>query len=361
MVCLSSPSWRIGLCPVESMLAVVVINYRQTAATLACLESLRAHAGAGFDLFLIDNAADADSRTALSALTESWRAAGQGVELFINEDNLGFTGGCNQAFARILEDRRFKAVALLNNDTLVQPDWLARLADGLDPARGIGMVAGSMRDAAQPEHIDSLGIVLYRSGIAANRKNARDPLLGPCGGSALYSVELLRALRASNGNVFDPDFFCYAEDTDLALRARALGYGCAYAEGAVVLHRGSLSSGGASNTFIAYYGLRNATLAMIKTLPANFLWRNLFWIVGMQFAVILKYLIKGHPQLIWRIYRDIARALPRALRQRRCIQREAVWSSQAWRAWTSARFYDRHYIRNGLRTLLHRDLRPGAL
>lgn len=343
------------------MLAVVVINYRQTAATLACLESLRAHAGASFELFLVDNAADARSRAALNALAESWRADGQGVELFVNEDNLGFTGGCNQALACILEDQRFKAVALLNNDTLVQPDWLAHLASGLDPARGVGMVASSMRDAAQPEHIDSLGIVLYRSGIAANRKDAREPLLGPCGGAALYSIELLRALCAPNGNVFDPDFFCYAEDTDLALRARALGYGCAQAEEAVVLHLGSLSSGGASNTFIAYYGLRNATLAMLKTLPASFLWRNLFWILAMQCAVTLKYLIKGHPWLVWRIYRDIARALPRVLRQRRHIQRQSVWSPLAWRAWISPHFYDHSYIRAGWRTLLRRDLRPGTL
>jgi hypothetical protein len=391
-------------------LAVIVVNYRQTEATLACLHSLLAHAGAPFDLFIVDNAADTASRAVFTAFTDAQHALGQRVTHFSNSANLGFAAGCNQALERILAPAAstsatgnrststsaasirpastsatsnrstttsaastqadtlqpgYRAVALLNNDTLVQPGWLAALDAALAPEQGIAMVASALYRLAQPDQVDSLGVVLYRSGIASNRLDPATPLLGPCGGGALYSCELLRAVQAldTTGQVFDPHFFCYAEDTDLALRARALGYRCAFAPAARLLHHGSLASGGAGlNPFIAYHGLRNSLFALIKTLPAGFLVRNLGWILLMQAAVSVKYLVKGHPGLLWRIHRDLALALPRLLRQRRHIQAGARWQGRArwragsWRDWTCPRFYDRAYVRHSLRTLHRRAL-----
>ncbi len=338
------------------MIAVIVINYRQTAVTLACLQSLDAHAETDFHLFLVDNAADDRSHAALTGWIASRAADPSEITFLSNADNLGFAGGCNQALDIILADERFNAVALLNNDTLIEPGWLLNLSAPLDPSRRIGMVAGRMMDLAHPERIDSLGIVFYRSGIASNRKDMRTPLLGPCGGAALYSADLLRAVRAIDGAVFDPAFFCYAEDTDLALRARALGYTCAFADDAVLRHHGSLSSGGGFNEFVAYQGLRNSLFALLKSLPAGFLWRNLGWILLMQCAVTVKYLIKGKPGLVWRIYRDLIRGLPRVLRQRRRIQAAMIAPRDDWQRWTCLRFYDRAYVRHGLRTLHRRDI-----
>ncbi len=100
---------------------------------------------------------------------------------------------------------------------------------------------------------------------------------------------------------------------------------------------------------------------MIKNLPADFLGRNIGWILLMQGAVTAKYIIKGHPRVIWNVYRDLLRAMPRLLAQRRHHQARAVWACGAWRAWTCLRFYDPAYIFQDLRTLHRRDLRssPG--
>ncbi len=147
----------------------------------------------------------------------------------------------------------------------------------------------------------------------------------------------------------------------MALRARALGYDCAFADDAVLLHFGSLATGGASNTFVAYYGLRNSLFAMIKNLPTDFIWRNIGWILLMQCAVTAKYIIKGHPRVIWNVYRDLLSAMPRLLAQRRHHQARTVWARGSWRDWTCLRFYDPAYIFQGLRTLHRQDLRssPG--
>lgn len=341
-----------------SSLAVIVVNYQQTAATLACLDSLYRHAGTPFELVLVDNAATQDSSRQLGTWLETRHAEGRPASYRPNADNLGFAVACNQALEPLLARPEITAVALINNDTLVEPNWLSQLTRGLDPAQRIAMVASAMVDLADPTRVDNLGITLYASGIASNRRRPQSPLLGPCGGGALYSAELLRQVRAldNSGQVFDPAYFCYAEDTDVALRARALGYRCGFAPGARLRHHGSLASGGAGNRFVAYYGLRNSLFNLIKNLPGHFIRRNLHWIILMQAAVFLKYLIKGQPLLLWRIYRDLYRALPRLRRQRRHIQTGARWQPEDWRRWTQRSLYDLDYIRTGLRTLHHRDL-----
>jgi hypothetical protein len=339
------------------VIAVIVINYRQVAMTLECLAALYAHAGTPFHLFLIDNAADSASLHALHRFT----ALRDNVTLISNEANVGFAQACNQALDQVWADPRFTAVALLNNDTLIEPDWLARMARCLAPDQGLAMVAGRMMDYHRPDQIDSLGIVFYKTGIASNRKELAEPLLGPCGGAALYDLGLLDHLRRTTGYVFDPDFFCYAEDTDLALRARALGYGCAFAHEAVLRHRGSASSGGGYNEFVAYQGLRNSLFALVKNLPASFLARHLGWILAMQLSIAIKYLIKAQPRLIWRVYRDFWRGLPRILRQRHILQAGSCVAPVDWDLLVSHSFYDPSYISHGLRTLLKRDIHPARV
>jgi GT2 family glycosyltransferase len=336
------------------MIAVIVINYRQVTMTIECLTSLYAHAGAPFHLFVIDNAAD----TASDAALKDFSAHHANITHIRNDDNLGFAGACNQALKLISADPRFDVVALLNNDTLVDPNWLAHMARRLDRDQHMAMVAGRMMDFQHPDRIDSLGIIFYKTGIASNRKDPAEPLLGPCGGAALYTMELLNSVAAVTGYMFDPDFFCYAEDTDLALRARALGFACAFADDAVVRHRGSASSGGGFNEFVAYQGLRNSLFALIKNLPTKFLVFHLGWLLTMQLAIVIKYLIKGHPRLLWRIYRDFVRGLPRTLRQRHAIQSHSSKKHNYWVEFVSQRFYDPAYIAQGIRNLHLRDIRP---
>lgn len=339
------------------MIAVIVINYRQPALTLNCLDSLYAHAGYPFHLWLVDNAADTHSRTLLG----DFAARHRNVTLLSNDDNLGFAGACNQAIELARQDPRCTAVALLNNDTLVTPDWLAHMARRLEPERRIGMVASRMMDSRDPEQIDSLGIVLYKSGIASNRKDPTEPLLGPCGGAALYSLDLLDSASRAAGHVFDPDFFCYAEDTDLALRARLLGFECALADDAIVYHLGSASSGGRHNEFVAYQVLRNSLFFMTKNLPSAFFARNALAMLAMQFAVILKYHIKGKPGIVWRVYRDFARGYARMRQHRKRIKAFTQEHRADWRHFVSPRFFDQVYLARGIRSLHRRDIPPSTL
>ncbi|MCF7977043.1 MAG: glycosyltransferase family 2 protein [Chromatiaceae bacterium] len=331
------------------MNAVVVVNYLQTSLTLDCLAALRARSQTPFVTILVDNASTTESRRAFFQLQLSYPR----LQLICNHDNIGFAAACNQAFLEIFRDGRIRRVALLNNDAIVEHNWLNALTRQIDDGCSVGMVASRMMRMGGRDEVDSLGIAFYRSGIASNRTSIASPLLGPCGGAALYSTTLLHALTRADGTVFDEDYFCYAEDTELALRARGIGASCAFANDAVVQHWGTMSSGGPKNAFVAYHGIRNSLYNLIKHLPGDFLLRNAFAILAVQVAIVLQYLVKGQISIIYRVYRDTLRHAPSLLRARRI---ESQTSRVPWKQFLSREIYDPDYIRASLRDLFKRDV-----
>jgi GT2 family glycosyltransferase len=98
----------------------VVLNYNGGELTLECLRRLRSTEWPAdrFTAVLVDNA----STDRVVATTHSEMPD---VRIITSDRNLGFAGGCNLAL-RDLDDVDY--LALVNNDVLVEPDWLAPLA-----------------------------------------------------------------------------------------------------------------------------------------------------------------------------------------------------------------------------------------
>jgi hypothetical protein len=267
-------------------------------------------------------------------------------------ENHGFAAACNTAFEELLVVPDLEAVLLINNDCEVDPGFAQAMLVALDPAAKTDMVAARMVTLDQPEAIDSLGVVLYSCGIAANRKDESEPLLGPCGGAALYSARLLRDLREQTGQCFESRYFCYAEDTDLAIRARLIGYRAAYAPAAVARHVGSAASGGSDSAFVMYHGLRNSFSTLARCVPAGFFLRFGAKLMLLQFMLAAKYLRAGRFGLLLRVWRDALRELPASLRMRARLRRAGVlrWTSLA--DVIDRRFYQRDYLSSQARRLI---------
>ncbi len=113
---------------------IVVLNWRNHAASSRCLRSLAPVARPAHRVYVLDNASGDGSMERLRA-----EFGGTGPEFLQNEANLGFAAGCNVGIRRALEDG-CGSVLLLNNDCIVDdPEFLvhgaARLAS--DPRCGI--------------------------------------------------------------------------------------------------------------------------------------------------------------------------------------------------------------------------------
>jgi GT2 family glycosyltransferase len=328
------------------MLAVAIINYRTAEATVKCATLCATLAGPDASIHLLDNGSGAADVGVLRGLASRFPT----VRLIESSDNLGFAAGTNLLLASVLADGAIDQVLLLNSDTEPTPGFIGAMQARLDPAAHTDMVAARLLDA-NSGNVDTLGITLFRSTLASNRKREDEKLLGPSGGCALLTRRLLEDLRAQHGEWFDETFFCYAEDTDLAVRARWLGYAAAYAPDAVVHHAGSLSSGGPENDFVLYHGIRNSLWWLVKNAPLGWFLRSLPWFVALHAGIVLRHLRRGRARVLWRLYRDAIKGIGSMRRKRAIIRRTRRVPTREFASWVEPHFYQRDYVRRAWREL----------
>jgi len=324
-------------------LAVVVINFNTARHSLACLQSLADLQLGLHRILVVDNASAPSDLDALKAgISECPLQA----ELLENSANSGFSGASDQAIRHLLEDPQVARIFCFNSDAVALPalrDWLRHAYGDLCAARVMSL--------ENPECVDSLGIVMYRSLLASNRLTSDAPLLGPTGGCAIYSRRLLEDLLSEHGHCFDPDFFCYAEDTDLAIRSVMLGYQPTYFDQPVALHGGQVSSGGGFNDFVLYHGIRNSIRLLIKSVPWQLLLRCAPWMLAMYLAIPIRHARKGDWKVVWATYRDALFHSRSAWTRRRSITRSRRVPVGSIRRLIANDFYEKGLLRTALREL----------
>jgi hypothetical protein len=131
--------------------SVVVVAPDGLAFTRLCLESVLLNANdVDIELVLIDNATTDGTREYLAALSER----DSRVVVLRNEENRGFGPAVNQGLAAANGD----VLVVLNNDTMLPPGWLMRLAAHLDRPE-IGLVGPTTNRCGNEAEVD----VTYRT------------------------------------------------------------------------------------------------------------------------------------------------------------------------------------------------------
>lgn len=332
------------------MLGIVIVSYNTSQLTLACLRSVAcAQADQALRVVLVDNGSDALQQQALREGVAGHTL--RELEYVQAQTNTGFAAASNRAIEILLDDARIRRILMLNNDAELVDGGLSALLAHADECPDADMIGAGMYRFDAPNEVDSLGIAMYASALGSNRKERGDRLLGPTGGLALYSRKMLEVLRARHGMIFDERFFCYAEDTDVALRARLLGFDTAFLDQCVALHHGQASSGGGFSDFVLYHGIRNSIWTMVKNFPLPWLIGLSPLIVALHCAIVLRHGLGGRFRLVWRLYRDACKGLPAMWRSRQVIQRTRVLSLRVFGRLLTPRFYDRAYLRQAWREL----------
>jgi GT2 family glycosyltransferase len=253
------------------VISVVVVNWNRRDLLRACLESLAAQTFQDFETIVVDNGSDDGS-------VEMVRELGRPIHLIENRENRGFCAANNQGFSV----SQSEYIALLNNDAEADPNWLQALLDSIHvkPDVGesdIGMVASKILVWEDPSVIDKCGHLIYPDGqnrgrghgqVDKGQFNRQEEALWPDGCAALYR----RAMLDEVGG-FDEEFFAYADDAELGLRARIAGWTCLYAPGAVVRHHRGATLGLNSAKRLTLIE-RNRVLLVVKLFPWNLLWAN---------------------------------------------------------------------------------------
>jgi GT2 family glycosyltransferase len=209
--------------------SVVVVNWDRCELLRACLRSLQAQTFRDFEILVVDNG----SQDGSAAMVEREFPA---ARLIRNTVNRGFCAANNQGIAQA----RGRHVALLNNDAEADTRWLEGLLSAFRLGEDVGMAASKILVWENRAVIDKVGHLIYPDGQNRGR-GAGEPDRGqydrmeetawPDGCAAMYKKEMLEAIGG-----FDEDFFAYADDAELGLRARLAGWRAIYVPAAVVYH-----------------------------------------------------------------------------------------------------------------------------
>jgi GT2 family glycosyltransferase len=296
-----------------AQVTVVIPNWNGAHFLPECLSSLAAQTVSA-DVVVVDGASSDGS----AALVRERFPEVTVVELPVNR---GFAAAVNAGISCAL-GRGSEYVALLNNDAVAAPDWLAQLVACAREHPETGTVASKLlRD--DRERIDSTGDFYSSWGWAYPRgrdeldrgqyDEVREVFCGS-GGASLYRATMLREVGP-----FDEAYFAYYEDQDLGFRAQLMGWKARYEPTAVAYHR-MMGTSGTIADFDRYHMLRNCIYLYVKNMPAPL---HLKYLPKFLLALLLMAANDVRRRRLHRVlgaYREAMGHFPELLRERRRVQ-----------------------------------------
>jgi GT2 family glycosyltransferase len=230
--------------------AVLIVTFRDTALTIDCVRSVQRSRGVDAIPVVIDNGSgDGCADTLQDALA--------GVTVLRLERNTGYTGG-NNVGLRHAAALGVPYALVLNNDTIVDPDCIARLVAEAERVSDAALLCPRIH------YHDPDDILWYGGGVlnlwtgralhVGRRRPPRAGLPAPCDITfATGCAVLVRMAALPAIGLLDESLFGYAEDTDWSLRTRAAGFRLRYVPDAVLWHREGIGYRRAGGNALRYY------------------------------------------------------------------------------------------------------------
>jgi GT2 family glycosyltransferase len=212
--------------------SVIVLSWNGMDYLEACLNAVLSQDYPDFEIIVVDNdSVDGSANFVAERYPQ--------VQLIRNERNLGFAAGNNVGLRAAAGD----ILVLLNQDTAVQPGWLAALATTLEDET-VGIVGCKILypDGETIQHAGGyldwpLGLSFHHG--CEERDTGQYDQARDVEYVTAAAMGIRRSVLATTGP-FDEGFFPgYFEDADLCFRAQAAGYRVVYTPDAVVVHHES--------------------------------------------------------------------------------------------------------------------------
>lgn len=261
----------------EIKTTIIIPNYNGLSFMEPCFESLKEQTARDFKVLVVDNGSTDGS--------VEWLKEHRIPSIFLKE-NTGFSGAVNTGIRAA--DTPY--VLLLNNDTSVEPGFVAAMERAMDQSPKIFSVSSRMIQMYHPELLDDAGDMYSILGWAYQRGVGRSSELyqkscrvfSACAGAAIYRRAVFHEI-----GLFDELHFAYLEDIDVGWRAKLYGYDNVYCPDAAVYHVGSGTSGSRYNSFKVRLAARNCIYLNYKNMPG---WQLLLNAPFLLAGIFVKYL-----------------------------------------------------------------------
>lgn len=216
------------------LVAVIILSWNGERFLRSCLEAVLAQNYPALEVLVVDNGSTDQS----AAIVQTFAPR---VRLIQTSENLGFAGGNNVG----LRNTQAEIVILLNQDTVVQPGWLAAMVETLADST-IGIVGGK---ALYPDEK-----TIQHAGARVKPGNALTEHIG-VGELDAGQYDQLTDMDYVTGAAFaihrrvlerlgelDADYYpAFYEEVDYCYRTRRAGFRVVYQPRAVFLHHETAS------------------------------------------------------------------------------------------------------------------------
>ncbi|MDY9922734.1 glycosyltransferase family 2 protein [Methanobacterium sp.] len=285
--------------------SIVIINWNGWEDTIECLESLFHINYPNFDVIVVDNDSKDDSLEKIRSYCSGDLKVESGffkynpdnkpinlvvctekfddmefhlkkeisdsnqIILIKNDENIGFPGGNNTGMKCALKFFKPDYILLLNNDTVVEENFLDELVKNGESREDVGILGPKIYFYDEPHTIWSAGcriswklsrgIQIGTNEVDKGQYDSEREVEYVSGSAFLIKREVIQKI-----GLMDENYFLYFEESDWTLRANQKGYNSLYIPQAKIWHKVSRSGGGISKPTGLYYITRNRWIFMKK-------------------------------------------------------------------------------------------------
>lgn len=237
-------------------IAVILVNYNGLSDTLECIESVK-KCNSDTVIFVVDNGSKNDETIEIQNKYPD-------VQTIRCEKNLGFAGGNNVAIKKAL-DGDFEYIMLLNNDTIVDKNFISHLIENVDEHT---VALPNMFYYDHPKELWFGGGVIHRFSGKVSHLHRTDSKPYEINFATGCCVMVHRSVFERCG-LLSEEYFMYCEDMDFSIRLQQMGIKIMMQPTAKIWHKVAKSSPKNGNAFRIYYNTRNR-LILVKKFASYF-------------------------------------------------------------------------------------------
>lgn len=272
---------------------IILVNYNGYSDTIECVDSLRKIRYENYKIIIVDNASTDKSLNKLNDLLKD-------CIIIESQKNLGFAGGNNLGIKYAVK-KKANYILLLNNDTLVEPNFLEEMLNSFYKDKNIGAVGCKIMyypkkniiwyGGGKIDWFKFTGVHFGMREVDKGQYNEEKDINFMTGCCMLIKKEVFEKV-----GLLRQDYFMYLEDVDFCVKLKNNKYKIWYNPKAKIYHKVGLSSGGEESPFSIKWATRNRLIFMNKYKSNvgkfNFIFSKMFFYVT-RFIKFIVFFLKG--------------------------------------------------------------------
>lgn len=303
----------------EPLVSVSVVNYNGKKFLPDFFDSLYKQTYRNFEVIFVDNNSTDDS-------VEYVRANFPQVKIVESKDNSGYAEGNNIGFRH----SNGEYILIMNNDTILKEDLIEKLVHAFSEIPNLGTVQPMVRLMNDRDKLDACGSYWTNTGFNYHYgiyKKADLPIYNRS--FPVYSIKgmcmMVPRRVIEKVGLFDPDFWCYFEETDFCHRLWLAGYECWYYPKTFIYHHMGGTSNKKPSSFIQFHSFKNRLCSYLKNLGPLEMAKILLVYFLFNIAWSLAFLLRFDFQNFFVVYRALwwnATHFSETMKKRERIQTE---------------------------------------